>query len=129
MPYYAGDYYVGDPGFSFKKLGRWLGKAGKAVVKVATSPVGSIVTSLIPGASEILNIGKGLLSRGARGGHEALASMGLGGAGPELEALMRDLGFGAAGGTPGAVAHAGARARRGVATRRRYYRTRRRRRY
>lgn len=83
MPYYAGDMYVGDPGlFSFIK------KAAHAVSGVVSSPLGSIVTGLIPGGG-LLKTGLGILGSvgGAIGGGGRAAAV--------------------AGGTPGAVAAGG----------------------
>lgn len=78
MPYYAGDFYVGDPGlFSFVK------KAVGAVGKAVASPLGGLALGLIPGGG-LVKTGLGLL-----GGLGGLAGSGRGAE---------------TGGTPGAVA-------------------------
>lgn len=78
MPYYAGDYYAGDPGlFSFVK------KAVGAVKSVVASPIGGLALGLIPGGG-LVKTGLGLL-----GGLGGLAGSGRGAQ---------------TGGTPGAVA-------------------------
>jgi hypothetical protein len=73
--YRAGSYYRSG-GFSFKKLGRFIGK-------VASSPIGQLVAGAIPGASTALtaiNAGKALFKApaAAPAAAQAVASSGAG---------------------------------------------------
>ncbi len=131
MPYYAGDYYVGDPGFfSFLK------KAARFVGKVAAGPLGSLAASLIPGGGIVHGL---LTSQPAKVLREAADILSpAGGLISPIGGLMGGLASRtlrrAAGGTPGAVS-ALARHQRGIRTAhayrgvRRYGARRRRRRY
>jgi hypothetical protein len=49
---FRGRFYYGDPGFSFKKLGRFLGKVAKPLLKVAAP----IVSAVVPGGQFLSGI-------------------------------------------------------------------------
>lgn len=139
MPYYAGDgqryrmrlagsmYRVGDgifSRFSFKKLGRFVGK-------VAKSPIGGLVTSLIPGvggavaslATRFMGSGVGKTVQQVAAPFAPLLGAALDVGGGTMPGTLAAEGV--AGGTPGMVS---ARTSGRVRVRRRYRPRRRRRR-